>query len=169
MDRRADETTAQAPAPIEIDAIPRHPVWPPAYAGLAAAAMLGLDRWAPGTVLLEPPWIWGGLLPLAAAGGLALLAEWRFWRAHTPVLPNRTPKALVTTGVFAISRNPMYLAMAWALAGLWLWLGSLNPGLLIPTFMLVIQRLFIRREERRLEAVFGDAFRNYRRRVRRWV
>lgn len=131
--------------------------------------MWALDRWAPGMVVLTAPWIWGGLLPLAAAGGLALMAEWRFWRAHTPVLPNRTPRALVTSGVFGVTRNPMYLAMALGLVGLWLLFGSLSPGVMVPAFVVTIDRLFVRREERRLEAVFGQAFRDYSGRVRRWI
>ena len=167
--RQEDGTAQVPPAAADIGAIPRHPVWPPAYAVMAAAAMVGLDRWAPGIVLVTPPWIWAGLLPLAAAGVLALLAERRFWRVRTPVLPNRTPRSLVTSGVFAITRNPMYLALATGLAGLWLLLGSLTPGVLIPLFVVIIDRLFVRREERRLEALFGQAFRDYRARVRRWI
>ena len=151
------------------DGIPRHPVWPPAYAVLAAAAMVALDRWSPGIVVLRGPWTWAGLVPLVTAGLLALLAERRFWRVRTPVLPNRTPRALVTSGVFAVSRNPMYLALTLGLAGLWLLLGSATPGVAIPLFVLAIDRLFVRREERRLEAAFGQEFRDYRDRVRRWI
>ena len=136
---------------------------------MAAVAMGALDRWAPGVVVLTAPWIWLGALPLATAAALAVLAEWRFWRVRTPVLPNRNPRSLVTSGVFAVSRNPMYLAMALAMVGLWLLLGSLSPGVMVPLFVMVIDRLFVRREERRLEAIFGQAFRDYRRRVRRWI
>ena len=160
---------AEATVSAELAAIPRHPVWPPAYALMAAAAMLALDRWAPVAVLLDSPWTWIGALPLAAAGLLAAAAEWRFWRARTPVLPNRTPRALVTSGAYALTRNPMYLAMTLGLVGIWLLLGSLSPAALVPIYMIVIDRLFIRREERRLEAVFGQAFRDYAARVRRWV
>ena len=179
LDREHDETPAPAGTGAEepplaasgadTHAIPRHPVWPPAYAVMAAGAMVALDRWAPGVILLTAPWIWIGVVPLAAGTALALLAEWRFWRVRTPVLPNRTPRSLVTSGVFAISRNPMYLAMTLALAGLWLLLGSASPGVMVPAFVVIIDRLFVRREERRLEAVFGQAFRDYRRRVRRWI
>ena len=179
LDREHDETPAPVGAeagtpPLtasgaDTQAIARHPVWPPAYAVMAAAAMVALDRWAPGVVLLTAPWIWAGVVPLAAAAALAVLAEWRFWRVRTPILPNRNPRSLVTSGVFAVSRNPMYLALTLALAGLWLLLGSATPGVMVPAFVVIVDRLFVRREERRLEAVFGQAFRDYRRRVRRWI
>jgi protein-S-isoprenylcysteine O-methyltransferase Ste14 len=94
-----------------------------------------------------------------------------FRRARTTVNPLRpeTSSALVSGGIYSRTRNPMYLGMLFVLAGwavylsaLWPWAG---PGL----FVLYITRFQILPEERALEALFGDDFAEYRRRVRRWL
>ena len=77
--------------------------------------------------------------------------------------------ALVTGGIFAISRNPIYLGDLLILCGWLLWLG--NPlGLLVAaSFVLWLTLLQIRHEEVALAARFGDDYRTYCRRVRRWL
>jgi protein-S-isoprenylcysteine O-methyltransferase Ste14 len=63
----------------------------------------------------------------------------------------------------------MYLGMVLALLGIAMWLGSLTPFVVIPVFTALIQRGFIRNEERRLTDAFGPPYAEYRRRVRRWL
>ncbi|MEO7386530.1 MAG: isoprenylcysteine carboxylmethyltransferase family protein [Gammaproteobacteria bacterium] len=107
------------------------------------------------------------LLGLALAGSAARTVI----RAKTtlnPVKPE-TATALVTTGIFSRSRNPMYLGMAsWLLA--WsAWLGT-PAGLLGPLlFVLWMNRFQIGPEERALGKLFGGEFESYRGRVRRWL
>jgi protein-S-isoprenylcysteine O-methyltransferase Ste14 len=75
----------------------------------------------------------------------------------------------VTDGVFARSRHPMYLGMVFILAGVALGLGSAGAVLVVPTFALWIRRRFVLPEEAHLEAQFGRRYRDYARRVRRWL
>ena len=59
--------------------------------------------------------------------------------------------------------------MITVLIGLWLYLGSLTPVFVIPVFAWLIQELFIKEEERMLEATFGEEYREYKATVRRWI
>jgi protein-S-isoprenylcysteine O-methyltransferase Ste14 len=85
------------------------------------------------------------------------------------VKPFEESKALITTGVFAISRNPMYLGMTLILFGLGLLLGSLTPFLVVSALPVLLGRLFIFPEEQMLDDTFGAQFQEYRKRVRRWM
>ena len=111
-----------------------------------------------------------GLLLLA---GLALLAvaAWTMFRARTTINPLTPERAshLVTSGVFAVSRNPIYLADALILAALALGFGNAVNFLLLPLFVWLIGRVQIAPEERALERLFGEEYRAYCARVRRWL
>ena len=107
----------------------------------------------------------------AIAFGFAVSGVRSFQRARTTINPVRIDEAshLVTSGVFGVTRNPMYVAltallMAWAcwLASPWVWAGPLS-------FALFIHRFQILPEERVLAEKFGSAYDAYRRRVRRWI
>ncbi len=117
--------------------------------------------------LVLPTWL-GTLLVL---GGLALmvLAILQMRRKRTTVIPHMQPAALVDDGIFAYSRNPIYLGDALILAGLALRWDAPIGLLLVPAFMWVIQTRFIRAEEARLQSAFGAAFTAYTQRTRRWV
>ncbi len=108
---------------------------------------------------------------IALAGGAAAAAGSRaFKRAKTTLNPLRPHKAaaLVTDGVYARTRNPMYLGLALVLAGVAAWLWWL-PALLGPiVFAAYTTRFQIRPEERALGARFGADYDAYCRRVRRW-
>ena len=96
-------------------------------------------------------------------------ATMRFRRADTAVQPWKPSSVLVTEGIYGLSRNPIYVGMAVIYAGLALTFDApLALGLLIPC-LLVIDRGVIAREEPYLEARFGQDYRDYRARVRRWL
>jgi protein-S-isoprenylcysteine O-methyltransferase Ste14 len=103
---------------------------------------------------------------------LAILAwamlQFRF--ANTQLLPNSERNdALVTNGVFALTRNPMYLAMTVFCIGGALWFGRL-PMLLAPALMFAVANwVFIPFEEAKMRRQFGETFDAYTRRVRRWI
>lgn len=78
------------------------------------------------------------------------------------------PVRLVTTGVYAFSRNPGYLGAVLFAIGLAAWVGSLSPWLVIAFLPKVMSGAYIRREEKELEARFGDSYRFYCRAVPRW-
>ena len=100
-----------------------------------------------------------------------LAAAWSLLRARTtldPQRPGRTTR-LLTSGVFARSRNPIYLGDALLLAALAVGLGNALNFLLLPLFVAIIDRLQIAAEERALQRLFGDEYRAYCARVRRWL
>jgi len=148
-------------------------VWfPPPFVYAACAALAWwLDRRWP----LRPPESLHGALDtlgaLLVATGLALdlssLAL--FWLERTSALPFRPATSFVARGAYRFTRNPMYLGMTLLVAGLGLLLERLG---LVPAALaaaLVIDRFVIPREERHLETRFGESYRDYKRRVRRWL
>ena len=144
-------------------------ILPPVYFAVAITVMVALDRYLPLVDLIEPPLTYLGwlLFFLAIAAALAVAAQFR--RAGTTIKPFEDSTALVTDGLFAHSRNPIYVAMVVGLFGIFLALGSLSPLVMIPPFVYIIQTRFIAVEEHMLEAAFGDAYRDYTKRVRRWI
>jgi protein-S-isoprenylcysteine O-methyltransferase Ste14 len=147
----------------------RH-VPPPLWALLLLAATYGLSL-APGLrdlpILSTRPI---GLLVVAAALAMLFVAMIQFRLADTQLLPNsRVNNSLVTSGVYAFTRNPMYLAMTVFCVGGALWFGRL-PMLLAPVVMFAVANwVFIPFEEAKMRRQFGDAFNAYTKRVRRWI
>jgi protein-S-isoprenylcysteine O-methyltransferase Ste14 len=144
-------------------------VFPPLLfgAGLAAGLLLHWIRPAPG----PHPMInrVAGLVILVMSIILARSAETAMKRAGTNIRPDRPTLAIVTDGPFRFSRNPLYLAAAGLYLAVALLVNTLWPLLLLVPVLLVLHWGVIRREERYLEAKFGDSYREYRARVRRWV
>jgi protein-S-isoprenylcysteine O-methyltransferase Ste14 len=95
----------------------------------------------------------------------------RFRGAGTTVDPLRPGRAtgLVTSGPNAVTRNPMYVGMAGVLAAHALLRGGWRPLVPVAAFVAVIDRVQIRPEEQALRELFGEAYEDYCRRVRRWL
>jgi protein-S-isoprenylcysteine O-methyltransferase Ste14 len=142
---------------------------PPVYFLLSLIAMAGLHFLAPIARVIPQPWsyVGGALVVLGIA--LTAIAAGSFRRAGTPVVPFEISTALVTTGLYRLTRNPMYLGLALALVGVAVLIGTLSPFLPIPVFVWIIQAQFIRGEERFLEEIFGAGYLAYKSRVRRWI
>ncbi|MBN2905548.1 MAG: isoprenylcysteine carboxylmethyltransferase family protein [Rhodobacteraceae bacterium] len=104
-------------------------------------------------------------LGLAVSGWAAL----HFVLERTSLIPRETPNKLVTTGLYRLSRNPIYLADAGILVGLILIWDALPSLILVPLFIKVIERRFILREEAFIRDRFGAEFDAYAARVRRWI
>lgn len=141
------------------------PVWLLAFLIIARSTreiVAGLD--APG--LLSR-----GLGALLVVGGLVLmaLAVREMQRHRTTPIPHQQPTALVTTGVFRLSRNPIYLGDAMALTGAILWWGVWPALVLVPAFIWLITERFVLPEEERLRVAFGAEFAAWARETRRWI
>lgn len=116
-------------------------------------------------------------LPRVLAGALVLLASFSlvvasgraFRQAGTPVRPTAPAVVVVVQGPYRISRNPMYVGMAGALAGLGVLTGSLCFALAFLVFLAIVHFGVVLPEERYLESLHGDAFRRYKQQVRRWL
>ncbi|MBL9061565.1 MAG: isoprenylcysteine carboxylmethyltransferase family protein [Tabrizicola sp.] len=89
--------------------------------------------------------------------------------ARTTVIPRRSPSALVTSGLFSLSRNPIYLGDGLILTGAILWLDAVLALPLLFSFVWLIQTRFIRDEETRLTEAFGPEFDLWAAHTRRWV
>jgi protein-S-isoprenylcysteine O-methyltransferase Ste14 len=101
-----------------------------------------------------------------------LLAGWSnllFRRAHTSLVPIKPTTALVVAGPYRLTRNPMYLGLLCIYIAAALWFGVVWVLVLVPLVVLAVQRLAIIKEERYLEQKFGEAYRQYRAHVRRWI
>ncbi len=117
------------------------------------------------------PWgaaFWPGIVILGAAALLTIAALAEFARARTTVIPHQTPGALIKSGIFRWTRNPIYLADVLILLGFALIWGKLLGLLLVPGLAVLLERRFIRPEEDRLRSKFGDAFEAYSSATRRW-
>ena len=145
---------------------------PPALFLGALLLGIGLEwlwplRWLDGTPASLRYGLGGGL---ALAGAALMAAALRLFRkAETAIPPWEPTAALVTTGVYRLSRNPIYLAMVLLYLGLTLiFVASWALPLLAPV-LITLQIAVIRREEAYLERRFGELYRHYRARVRRWL
>ena len=142
------------------------PVW---LAGFLVLAWVQSAYWSMG---LGFGGVWadfaGGIL---VGGGvlLMLLAFAEFRRHRTTVIPHETPSALIRSGIYKRSRNPIYLADALILAGLILRWDAVLALPLVPVFVWVIEKRFIVPEENRMRRTFRADFARYERDVRRWI
>jgi protein-S-isoprenylcysteine O-methyltransferase Ste14 len=101
--------------------------------------------------------------------GLAISANVTFRRVGTPANPYQPTTALASGGPYRFSRNPMYLGLVLMTVGLGLVLDSMWFLLVAVAVMLALRNLVIVHEERYLEGKFGDEYREYSKRVRRWL
>ena len=143
---------------------------PPLAWALAVIAGLVLDWLAPLPFLPED-WPAGllGAVVFVLALALAIWAIDTMTRAGTNVPTNRPTTAIVESGPYRFTRNPIYLGMFGGLIGLGIAFDNPWLLLLMALFALVIRYGVVAREEVYLERMFGDAYRGYRRRVRRWL
>ena len=144
---------------------------PPVWMLLVGIAMWQLSRHWPLAVVLPAPWNRAGWFVMAAAVLAPLAAIRQFGRVGTTVSPHQpeTTSALVTDGVYAWTRNPMYLGLTIVLVGWAVRLGTLaafaGPVIFVP----LIERVQILPEEQALRARFGRDYEDYCARVRRWL
>jgi protein-S-isoprenylcysteine O-methyltransferase Ste14 len=142
---------------------------PPTYLLLGLVAMAALHFALPGPRLVEGGWRLLGV-PLAILGAwLNIWADAWFKRVGTEIKPFRESKRVVTEGPFRFSRNPMYLGFLGILAGAAILAGTLAPMLVVIVMAWLFSAHFVVPEERHLEEQFGDSFREYKARVRRWL
>jgi protein-S-isoprenylcysteine O-methyltransferase Ste14 len=109
---------------------------------------------------------------LGVAGAVtSILGVISFNRAKTTVNPTKpnTSSSLVMSGVYAYSRNPMYLGLLLMLIGWAMFLSNALAFLFLPAFILYMNRFQIEPEERALTSLFGQAFVTYKSRVRKWL
>ena len=155
----------------ELDAPSAFP-WPPLLLAGVVGSALAVDRW-----LMPLPLPFAELTAVRAAGLVILLSSvallvWaavEFQRHDTTIRPDRESRALITSGPFAWSRNPIYLAEIVALLGAALVFNKLMLALGAPVFGVLVTALAVRPEEDVLKRKFGLAYEDYCHHVRRWL
>jgi protein-S-isoprenylcysteine O-methyltransferase Ste14 len=146
---------------------------PPPLIALATLLLgLALDWLVPSFILrgLFGFWtrlVFGGIL-IAAGIGIAIFAVRSFRRAGTNVGPWKPALMLVTTGIFAWLRNPMYFALVLLLAGIAIAIGSDWMLVLVVLAALILHFGVVKREERYLAGKFGESYRSYMDKVPRY-
>lgn len=146
---------------------------PPPLVGIVCAGLMyGLARWLP-QAALDADAVRQPLAFLLGVCGLALdvsglIAFHRHRTTVNPLAPGRS-SAVVTDGVYRVTRNPMYLGMLVLLLAWCVWLGNLAALLGPVLFVGYITRFQIIPEERILQAKFGEPYAQYLQRVRRWL
>lgn len=142
------------------------PVWLVGFAALAwvqaRVLPMGLSLNGAVTDLLSGILVGGGII-------LAIMAVVEFRRHRTTVLPHETPSAMVQSGIYKRSRNPIYLGDVLILAGLILRFDAVLSLVLLPIFVWLLERRFIIPEEDRLRRTFRADFARYERKTRRWI
>jgi protein-S-isoprenylcysteine O-methyltransferase Ste14 len=138
---------------------------------IAALTMWALTAFVP-QLAVALPWRSPVAIAFPLAGFMcALCGVIAFRRARTTVNPT-TPKAsstVVTSGIYRWSRNPMYLGFLLALAGWAYYLSNPLAFIVLPAFVLYMNRFQIVPEERALTANFGAPYQAYKASVRRWL
>jgi protein-S-isoprenylcysteine O-methyltransferase Ste14 len=93
----------------------------------------------------------------------------KFFKTKNTVVLIKPAASLQTNGVYGISRNPMYVGLAFVYLGITCFIGNWWNIILFPLLILIIQGFVIKSEEKYLERAFGDKYLEYKRRVRRWL
>jgi protein-S-isoprenylcysteine O-methyltransferase Ste14 len=143
---------------------------PPLAWGLAVISGLALDWIVPLPFLpVDLPTGWLGAIVFAFALALVAWAIVTMTRAGSNVPTNRPTTTIVESGPYRFTRNPIYLGMFLGLAGLAIAFDTLWLLMTLVPFGLVIRYGVVAREEAYLERKFGDVYRGYRSRIRRWL
>ncbi|MES2933981.1 MAG: isoprenylcysteine carboxylmethyltransferase family protein [Pseudomonadota bacterium] len=143
-------------------------ILPPILLLITAILMVAADYCFPMREILAPDVGRWGFLLIVSGIAMAMIARLQFARANTNIYTFDEPGTLLTNGIFAVSRNPMYLGFSLTLLGGALWLGSLSALLLWAGFVVITDRWYIAFEERAMRQKFGDDFDHYVAKTRRW-
>ncbi len=144
-------------------------IYPPVWLVIGLICIFALNEFYSGSVFSSTAAqavggviIVTGLLLLVNAGSL-------FKKAETDLIPFKNVSALVTSGVYRFTRNPMYLGMALVLLGCAITVGAATALMVPLLFVAIIEMRYIRPEEAMLQGLFPEEFPAYCQRVRRWL
>jgi len=144
-------------------------ITPPTYLLIAIFLIVILRFTLPVMTLIPAPWTLFGVIPLVFGIVINVQADQLFHEVDTPVFPFDKPSVLVICGPYRYTRNPMYLGFTLILLGVSILAGSLMPFVVVLAFALLMDRLFIQMEERKLATAFGVQWEAYKRQTRRWL
>lgn len=145
-----------------------HTLLPPKLLLILVVAMMAITAALPTTIVIDGWWRLLGCVPACIGVAMSVGGSRLFERIGTNINTFDDPDHLVATGLFALTRNPMYLGFELVLIGVALGLGSWTAALGPVAFFVAADRWYIPFEEARMVATFGDDYDDYRRSVYRW-
>lgn len=119
--------------------------------------------------IIPKPFNFIGIALIVVGIIMTIVVRKRFEKIDTEIHTFKIPRKLVTNGLFKISRNPIYLGFGISLFGAWVLLGTVLPIIGCVLFIIISNSYYIPFEERRMESVFGNEYRKYKAKVRRWI
>ena len=107
---------------------------------------------------------------LLIAGILVLLpALWKFFVSKNTLITIKPAHSLQTAGIYAFTRNPMYLGLMLLYSGIGFFKGNWWTFIVIPLLIITVQVCIISKEEHYLQRAFGNVYLQYKKKVRRWI
>ncbi len=119
--------------------------------------------------IISSPYAYAGFFFIALGAMLNIWADLIFKKSKTTLKPFGKPSSLVVSGPFKISRHPMYLGMTAILLGMAIAQGTILGFLFPVLFVIIMEAKFIEREEIDMEKIFGEKYKEYKKKVRRWI
>jgi protein-S-isoprenylcysteine O-methyltransferase Ste14 len=147
----------------------KRPILPPTVFNLAALLTIALHFVLPVWRFVHYPLNLIGLAPIVFGGVLNLWADQIFKKANTTVKPFVNPSALIVSGPFRAFRHPMYVGMLAILFGIAIVCGSVTSLAGPIAFWIVMRVRFIPAEEQSMMTMFGDDYRQYKKKVLSWM
>lgn len=144
-------------------------ILPPTYFFICLIISALLFYTVPLTQIIRYPFNLIGFLFFIVGAGLNIWTDQLLKKEKTTVKPFEKPAALIQTGPFKFSRNPMYLGMALLLLGFGIILGSVTSFIGIILFVFIMESLFIPGEEKILLEQFSEEYTKYKKNVGRWI
>ena len=142
---------------------------PPTLFFILTAAAVAAGVTNPFGSLIGSPWRWAGAALVAGGLAVTIAGSRRFAAVGTNIKTFDDPDLLVDTGLFALTRNPMYLGFMFALVGVAIVADDVLGWLAPVAFFLAADRWYIPFEEDRMTETFGTEYETYRNHTRRWV
>ena len=147
----------------------RKKILPPIYLFISILAIVVLHFLYPMLKIIFFPWNLLGAIPITFGLVINFIIDRAFKKYNTTVKPFEGSTVLITNGVFRFTRNPMYLGFVLILFGISIFVGSLTPYFVVASFAILMDRIFIRAEERKLQEAFSESWFQYIKDVRRWI
>ncbi len=110
-----------------------------------------------------------GILLLVTSLFFIVTSLTKFFQSKNTLIPIKPASSLQTNGIYNISRNPMYVGLAFIYLGLTCLIGNWWNIILFPILLLIVQQFVIKKEEEYLTRAFGVKYADYKKKVRRWL
>lgn len=119
--------------------------------------------------IIPNPFNYLGIVFIILGIALTIVVRKGLEKNKTEIHTFKKPSKLITTGLFKLSRNPIYLGFAISLFGVWILLGTIIPLVGCLLFIAITNYYYIPFEEKIMEDVFGSGYRDYKSKVRKWI